>query len=40
MGDSGIGDVFVLKENSFGHSFCICLLDSEDMGTVVVRGGV
>ena len=40
MGDSVIGDMFVLKECNVGHSFCIRLLDSEDMGMVVVRGGV
>ena len=40
MGDGGIGDVFVLKEDSVGHSFRIRLIDSIDTGTVVVRGGV
>ena len=40
MGDGGICDVFVLKEDSVGHLFRIRLLDLEDMGTVVIRGGV
>ena len=40
MGDSVIGDMFVLKECNVGHSFRVRLLDSADMGTVVVRRGV
>ena len=40
MGDGGIDDVFVLKEDSVGHLFRIHLLDLKDMGTIVVRGCV
>ena len=40
MGNGGIGDVFVLKEDSVGHLFRIIILDSTDMGMVLVRGGV
>ena len=40
MGDGGIGDMFVLKEDGVGHSFCIHLLDLVDMGMVVVGGGI
>ena len=40
MGDGGIGDVFVLKEDSVGQSFRIIILDSTEMGMVLVSGGV
>ena len=40
MGDGGIGDVFVLKEDSVGNSFHIIIIDSTDMVMVLVRGGV
>ena len=40
MGDGEIGDVFLLEEDVVRHLFCIRFLDSTDMDTVVVWGGV
>ena len=40
MGEGGIDDMLVFKEDSFGHSLRIRLLNSADMGTLVVRGCV